>query len=357
MRAIASRLAGGVVFFAAELAASAAHPEATVAVYWQPPRDTPTSVAARAAFRDAAASIGARFVDATPAEATVASLAPALEAGKAAYEKFAFRDAIAAFDNLQRAADAAGGGDLDGRQLSEIFLYRGLAKLETTSADAAWDDLVNAARLEPTRVLDPARFQPRAVATYKRAAAEAAQLPRAELALDVPTDAVVHIDGALAELAAGITLGHHFITVVADGYERWAAAVSISSTPARLKPPLHPYRLPPLDKLVSLAGDPPPNRLLVGVLEKAPGGWTFTARDIALSDGRTVSDTVALRDVPTRAAIFGLVQRLRPPAPTPRARWVPWVIGACAALLVTSVVAAAMNDPSPNVVGELGHWR
>ena len=45
---------------------------------------------------------------------------------------------------------------------------------------------MNAARLEPTRVLDPARFPPRAVATYKRAAAEAAQLPRAELILDVP---------------------------------------------------------------------------------------------------------------------------------------------------------------------------
>jgi hypothetical protein len=358
VRAIASPLAGVFVILAAELLAHAAPSDSTVAVYWQPPEVAAVGAAVRVAFSDAAKSIGARFVDAGPAEPAAATLVPTLEAAKAAYARFGFRDAIAACDALQRAADAAGGADLDGRQLSEIFLYRGLAKLEALSSDAAWDDLVNAARLEPSRALDPARFPPRAVATYKRAAAEAAQLPRAELVLDVPADAVVRIDGVRSPPAAAVTLGQHFVSVAAAGHERWAAVVPVSGAPTRFKPPLHVHRPPPVDKLVALAGRPEPEHLLVGALEKASSGWSFTVRDITLSDGRSVSDAVTLGDVPTRAAVAGLVHRVRPPAPAPRRRWLPWALAAGGAALVAGAIAlAASVDGSPNVVGELGSWR
>jgi len=361
VRAIASRLAGVVVFLAAELLARGASPGATVAVYWQPPEVAGPGGAVRAAFTDAAKSIDARVVDAGPAEPATTSLVPALEAAKSAYARFGFRDAMAAFDALQRAADAAGGGDLDSRQLSEIFLYRGLAKLEALSADASWDDLVNAARLDPTRALDPARFPPRAVTTYKRAVAEAASLPRAELILDVPAGAVVRVDGVPSPATAAVTLGQHFVSVAAEGYERWAAMVPVTGAPTRFKPPLHLHRPPPVDKLVALVGQPEPQRLLLGALEKGPTGWTFTVRDITLSDGRSVSDAVAIGDVPTRAAVAGLVHRLRPPPEPPRSRWKPWVIGACAAAVLIggaiAVAAATSGDPAPNVTGDLGQWR
>jgi hypothetical protein len=357
VRATASPLAGVAVFFAAELVAQAA-PGATVAVYWQPPEVAAVGGAARGAFSDAARSIGARFVDAAAVEPPAPSLVSALEAAKGAYAVFAFRDAIASLEVLQRTADAAGGGDLDNRQLSEIFLYRGLAKLEVISAEAAWDDLVNAARLEPTRVLDPARFPPRAVAAYKRAATEAAQLPSAELILDVPADAVVRIDGVRSAPTAAVTLGQHFVSVTADGYERWAAVVPVTGAQTRYKPPIHLHRPPPIDRLVAIAGRPEPQRMLVGALERSPTGWTFSVRDVNLSDGRSVSDVVALGDVPTRAAVAALVSRVHPATAPPRTRWAPWVIGACAAVLATTAIAiAATRDPSPNVVGELGPWR
>lgn len=357
VRAIASPLAGVFVFFAAELVAAAAPAETTVAVYWQPPEVAAIAGAVRVAFSDAAKAIGARVVDAGPTEPGTGSLVPALEAGKSAYARFAFRDALAALDALQRAADAAGGADLDGRQLSEIFLYRGLAKLETMSAEAAWDDLVNAARLEPTRVLDPARFPPRAVTAYKRAATEAALLPRAELILDVPPDAVVRLDGVRSPPAAALTLGQHFVSIAADGYERWAAVIPVAGA-TRFKPPIHLHRPPPVDKLVALAGRPEPHHLLVGALEKVPAGWSFTVRDITLSDGRSVSDSVTLGDVPTRAAVAGLVHRVRPPPAEPRRRWTPWIIGACAAVLTASAIAiAATRETPPNVSGDLGSWR
>ena len=65
--------------------------------------------------------------------------------------------------------------------------------------------------------------------------------------------------------------------------------------------------------------------------------------------------------MPTRAAVAGLVRRLRVPpvVAEPRRRWVPWVIGACAAavLLGAGIAFAANGEGSPNVVGELGPWR
>jgi hypothetical protein len=96
------------------------------------------------------------------------------------------------------------------------------------------------------------------------------------------------------------------------------------------------------------------------MLERTPGGWTFTVRDIPLPEGRIVSDSVALGDVPTRAAVAGLVRRMRPPpaAAEARRRWVPWVLGACAVVLVGAGVAFAISgEASPNVVGDLGPWR
>ena len=90
-------------------------------------------------------------------------------------------------------------------QLAEIFPYRGLARLETPAAENAWDDLVQAARLDPSRVLDSARFPPRVVTAYRRAATESAEAPRAELVLYVPSGAVVRIDphvGSLREIKA-----------------------------------------------------------------------------------------------------------------------------------------------------------
>ena len=121
--------------------------------------------ALRAAFVEAAARRGASgVVDAVEPAPRDPPLGPALQAALADYAAFHFTEALAKLDELARLADARGGGDLDARQLSEIYLYRALARLEVGPADAAWDDLVRAARLDPARVIDPARFTPRAVA-------------------------------------------------------------------------------------------------------------------------------------------------------------------------------------------------
>jgi len=361
----------GVAAIALPARARAAEP-GIAAIYWQPPGEPPLGEAARAGFTAAVRPLGVRLLDAsTTAPPAPPSLAPALDEAKADYARFQFAQATARLDELQRRADASGGGDLDARQLSEIFLYRGLSRLETASAEAAWDDLVRAARLDPARILDPARFPPRAVAAYKRAASEVAQLPRAELVVEAPPGAQLRVDGAPASSSTvAVTFGQHYVAVRADGFEPWAGVVPVAGARERFTPPLHAYQPPDGDRLLALAGTPPPRQLLVGALERGGAGWRFVARDVTLPDGKTVSDAVALGgETPARVAVEALVRRLvAPPAPAPvaapapsqappaRRRWWPWAVGGGGAAVVVAVaitLGVVLGSPAPSVGGSV----
>jgi hypothetical protein len=347
----------GLLWLGTAAAAQAAEP-GTVAIFWAPPANPPADSNARAAFADAARSLGARFIDATPPPASTPepSLVPSLEAAKAAYAKFAFPDAISRLNALERLVERSGGGDLDRRQLSEIFFYRGLAKLETAAEDT-WDDLVHAARLDPTRVVDPARFPPRAVSTFNRAAAEAAQAPRAELTLEVPEQSTIRIDGAAGSATSSVTLGPHLVSIAADAYEPWTGVVSVTNLRTRFSPPLRAHQPPQGDRLLALAGPSQPRRLLLGALERRASGWQFTLRDITLPDGRFVSDSITLGEVPTAAAVQALVHRVSPPPA--RRSWGVWAIAGGAILAIGASIAFALarDGASPNVTGDLGSWR
>lgn len=336
----------------------------TVAVWWQPPGDAAPAERVHAAFAAAAAQRGAPLVDASEPAPAGPSLLPALQAALGDYAAFHFADALAKLDELARLADARGGGDLDTRQLSQIYLYRGLSRLEVGPADAAWDDLVRAARLDPARVIDPARFPPRVVTAYRRAAAEVAQLPRAELEVARPADAVLRVDGREVSTPLGVLIGPHFVSVRAPGYEPWAAVVPVSAARERLRPALRPYQPPDADRLLALTRGRAPRRLLVGAVERGPAGWRFVARQITLPDGRTVSDGAALDGRPTAPSVAAVLERLSPvaagpTAPPPRRRWWPWALAGsvAAALAVVIPVSIVYATPAPAVGGGLGPLR
>jgi hypothetical protein len=354
VRAIA--IACGIACAAGHAAAAPA-PAGTVAIYWQPPGEPPPGDTVRTAFTGAVRPLTARLIDASQPVPGAISLAPELEAAKADYARFAFPDAITRLDALQRSADAHGGGDLDARQLSEIFLYRGLSRLETGAADAAWDDLVRAARLDLARIMDPASFPPRAVNAYKRAVAEAAQLPQVELEVKAPADAVVRVDGAPIAGVAGVMLGQHFIAVSAEGYEPWAGVVSVAGVHQRFVPPLRAYRSPDGDRLLALANDPTARRLLLGALERTATGWRFVARDITLPDGKFTTETITLGEAPAAPAIEALVRRLSPQgqvrgksSPT---RWWIWAAAGAVVATATITVIALSSSEQPSVAGDV----
>lgn len=347
--------------------AGAAEAGGTVAVWWQPPGDPPPAARVHAAFEAAAARLGAPLVDASEPAAAPPSLAPALQAAMADYAAFRFADALFRLDEVARLADARGGGDLDDRQLSQIYLYRGLSRLEVGPADAAWDDLVRAARLDPSRVIDPARFPPRMVSVWRRAQAEAAELPRASLEVERPADATLIVDGREATTPASVIVGPHFVRVTAPGYEPWAAVVAVSAGGERLHPPLRAYQPPDGDRLLALTRARNPRRVLLGAVERAGGGWRFVARRLSLPDGQTVSDAAALDGQPASLAVAGVVRRLAPleavatplPPPPKKTRWWPWALagGVAAALAVVIPVSIVYAPSSPSVGGSVGPLR
>ena len=359
---------GCLIVLVACAATARGAPAGTVAVWWQPPGDSPFGARPRTAFAEAGRARGDAFVDASEPARPPPSLQPALDAALADYAAFRFADALFRLDELARLADARGGGDLDQQQLTQIYLYRGLARLEVGPAEAAWDDLVRAARLDPTRVIDPARFPPRVVTAFRRAAAEVAQLPRTEVEVGAPAGAGVRVDGRAIDGSVTVTAGPHFVAVAAAGYEPWAAVVVVSGAHERLQPPLRAVEPPDGDRLIALTRERAPRRILLGALVRSGDGWRVVARELSLADGKTVSDAVTLGATPVALAIDALVQRVSPllvaaPAPPPRPlyrRWWVWAAaGGVAAALAVAIPVGVVYGSSPggNVGGSIGPLR
>lgn len=336
-------------------------------VYWQPPDAGPLGRQVEAAFRRALerrqAGVVVAPVQAPPPE----SLKPALAEGVAAWRAFRFADAEQRLGEVARQAGATGGADLDARQLSDLHLYRGLARLELGAADGAWDDFVRAARLDPTRVLDAAQFPPRAVAAYRRAAADAAQSPRATLTLVVPAGAQVRVDGRPAGDTASVALGAHFVRVEAPGFTRFGGVVTVASTEERFAPPLEALAPPEGEALLAL--EPGARKVLLGALVRSGSGWRFVARRVDRDTRRTASEespvVAGKSDALVDAALAAL---LDPPAvvsvpapapPKPKRTWWKWVavaggLAAAAAIIVPIGVVYGSPTPGGTAGGPIG---
>jgi hypothetical protein len=291
---------------------------------------------------------------------------PKLEAARAQYVAFHFADVLAKLDELARLAEATGGGDLDSSQLSDMYLYRALSRLELGPPESAWDDLVRAARLDPARVLDPARFPPRAIAAWRRAAAEVAQVRRAEVEVVAPAGATVRIDGRVILGDANVLYGAHFVAVDAEGYEPWAAVVSVTGARERLKPPLRVSLPPDADRLVALTRAYAPQRIVSGAPVRSGDGWRFVGRELRLTDGTTLTEAAPLGGAPVAAVVNGVLGRLNPvepPAPPKRprlGRWWMWAAGGVAAALAVAIpvgVVYGIPSPSGTIGGSLGRLR
>src|SRR6185369_8596684 len=100
----------------------------------------------------------------------------------------------------------------------------------------------------------------------------------------------VRVDGRQAQGVATVTFGQHLVAVDAPGYERWAAVVAVSGAHERIQPAIRIVQPPDGDRLMALARDRAPRRIVLGALVRSERGWRFVVRELSLADGKTVSD-------------------------------------------------------------------
>jgi hypothetical protein len=335
--------------------AAAAAPAADLVVFHAPSDAGPDVQAARDAMAGAAHRRGAAWIDASPAPPVPPETAQEIRQGTRDYDQLQFDAAIGELDRAAAELDRTGGAGLDAAALGDLFLYRGLARMQTSDA-RAWDDLVEAAALAPARVLDPARFPPRAIEAYTRAAAAALAAPRATLTVRAPDKCAIAIDGAAAATgAADVVAGRHFVAVRCPGRLPWGAAVTAASGPV------------PVDAQPALEAPPTDDELVIqartaGVTSVVAVIVAGGARPVAVmrrlgADGRALDRSSVSIGKRADDAGEALDHLLAPPvAPPPPARWYErrwvWAAGgaaAVAAVLVPILVFRAPVAPSQTV--------
>ncbi|MCE9575925.1 MAG: hypothetical protein K8W52_22430, partial [Deltaproteobacteria bacterium] len=220
----------GAVLGSAGVAMAAPAPE--VAIFHAPALAPGATPAVKAALAAEARRDRIAWIDASTAAAAPADTIGRIRRGGTAYAELRFEAAIADLDAAATEVAASGAAGLAPADLSDLFLFRGLARTQLGDA-RAWDDLVASAAIDPSRVLDPQVFPPRAVESFARAVTAAQAAGKAALAITAPASCAITIDGALAaDGKAEVMRGQHFATARCPGHLPWGSRVTVDSDKA-----------------------------------------------------------------------------------------------------------------------------
>lgn len=320
-------------------ASAEARPKADLVIAWAPG----VSIAPiEAAARDA----GAAVLDRSPAPRPRLATAETLRRAIAAFDAAKLDDAQRLFDEAKAEIDRTGAADLTGTQLSDLFLYRGLIADQREDTTAAWDELVAAIIVAPTRMLDPQRFSPRVLATLDRARQMVEQRGTAVLRVDVPAGCVATVDGVRVASQL-MPLGTHWVSVTCSAAQPWGTRVELASeaTVVARNAPIAP---PTSDEMLIQARISGARAFVAIELTGEVGVVRLVGADGRERDRRTV--TVHGDLAPVAVALRAMLA----PAPTRHwydSRWA-WAGGAAlvaAAILIPITAAAAGDTTSPTV--------
>jgi hypothetical protein len=338
-----------------------AAPSADVVVAWSPTALGPVGVA----VADAAASGGASYVDASPEAEALPDPRPLIKRGIAAYGDLEFDAALTALDAAAGIVDQTGAALVDSATLGDLFLHRALVHTQRGESSRAWDDFLVAAGVDPTRVLDPAGFPPRAVERFDQARAQIGATPRGRVKLVGPAGCRVRIDGAAAggpEIS--LAFGRHWLDAACDGrspvrqrlvVDRPMLDAAIAGTEIK----------PPDDAALLIQARAASARAIVAVTVVA---HTAVVRRLGADGKEQDRASVALRGAgPTDARTVALAvgRLLAPPppvdkAPWYRSRWVWAAAGVAAASAILIPFAARGDGSAPSVSvrpsGVPGDW-
>lgn len=307
-----------------------AAPAADVVVIWAPGADV-------APIEDAARKAGAAVINRSPSASAVPATAAILKRGIEAYDALRYEDAWATLDDARELADRTGAAGLSQSQLADLFLYRGLVKIQLGDSNAYWDELVTSVTIDPVRVLDPARFPPRVASELERVHQALADRKRATLAIDAPPGCTSMIDGAQANAVASAQpfVGSHWVHVTCADRAPWGTRVEVTGDQLVVarNAPLAP---PTDDELLIQARTVGARAFVVVEIRSGVGSARLVGVDGRERDRRNVA-TTARGDL-TR--LGHAVQELLAPVDQPHwyeSRWT-WAAGA-------AVLAAAIAIP------------
>lgn len=318
----------------------AAAPAADVVVVWAPG-------AKMAPIEDVARRAGAAVIDRSPAANEVPATAGTLKRAIDAYDALRYDDAWETLDEARALADRTGAAGLSQGQLADLFLYRGLVKIQQGELNAYWDELVTSVTIDPVRVLDPARFPPRVGSELARVHEALADRKRATLAVDAPPGCTVLVDGTAASAvgSAQRLVGSHWVYVTCADRAPWGSRVELTGD--QLVVARNTQLAPPTDDEVLIQARTAGARAFVAVEIRSGVG---TARLIGV-DGRERdrrSVAVAGDLTPLAGAVHGLL------APVPKTHWYrsrwAWAAGAAvvAAAILIPVTAEVTQNTTPS---------
>lgn len=296
-------------------------------------RTTPVESAAKRA--------GAAVVDRSPVQAGTIQTAQVLQRGIDAFDRLDLDNAWQALEQARSEVVRSGAAGLSRAQLSDLFLYRGLIKAQQGDTTAAWDELVVANTIDPTRELDPGRFAPKIRGEFERAKQTVQGKKRAKLTLQLPEGCSANIDGVPSASSAELVVGSHWINTACTDRQPYGYKIELTDD---VTVPIDPARfLPPSDSDLLVQARTAGSRAFVSVEVRS---GVATARLVGLDgrerDRRTVTVTNDLGPVAD-----ALSELLTPPKVTHwyRSKWA-WAVGgaAVAAAILVPLTSALAND-------------
>ena len=310
----------GLLVVVALTSSAAAAPSADLVVVWAPGmRTAPVVAAARGA--------GAAIIDQSPKPEGSAQTSQLIQKGLDAFERLEFDESWQLLESARSEIDRTGAAGITQAQLSDVFLYRGLIKTQQGDTNAAWEELVAANTVDPTRQLDPGRFAPKIRAEFERAQATVKNKGTAKLKVSVPPGCRVFVDASNAPGSVALIVGRHWVRVTCA--DRQPEGLKVELVGGDITLPLNPPQLlPPTDTDLLVQARTAGARAFV-VAEVR--GNVATARLVGLDgrerDRKTVSITSDLSPLADAVSLL-----LTPPKRTPwyRSKWV-WATGGAAA--------------------------
>ncbi|MFT3696518.1 MAG: hypothetical protein QM831_25480 [Kofleriaceae bacterium] len=288
---------------------------------------------------------GVAVIDRSPASAATPETARWIAEGKAAYDAIKLPEAQAALDEAKKQAETSGAAGLSRAQLSDLFLYRGLVAVAQGNETAAWDELVEALLIYPSRTLDPSQYAPKVSALLERVQKDVADKhPNSRLAVQAPAGCTTMIDG---EPVAGAVLrptGPHFVRVTCPDSEPWTTRIDLPPTDTPIPVTPRRYTAPSDTDVLVQARAVSAKAVITVELHDQIATIRLIAADGRERDRRTA--TIARGDLsPVARIVDDMLAPVTVARPWYQSKWT-WIAGAVivTAAIVIPITAAIASD-------------